>query len=148
MAVQLAQFLTIKKADGTVLRQWQNHWINQTVDGHEFYPFNCSSMMSKVSSGEMSVTISLPVSTSNRDLIQNGLSQFYVVEVDQYQFLPPASGLPATKTLVASFAGEFESGSTTPTSMQVSVGANLDSTESQAPPRQFTTALAGKPPKL
>ena len=148
MTVALAQFLTIQDANGSVLRQWQNHWINQTVDGHEFFPFNCSSLMSKVSSGEMSVTLSFPVSTNVRDLIQNGLNQFYVAQVDQYQFLPPVSGLPAVKTLVASFTGEFETASTTATSMQISVGANLDSTETQAPPRQFTTALAGKPPKL
>ena len=148
MTVALAQFLTIQDANGTVLRQWQNHWIDQTVDGHEFFPFNCSSLMSKVSSGEMSVTLSFPVSTNVRDLIQNGLNQFYVAHVDQYQFLPPASGLPQAKTLVASFTGEFETASTTATSMQISVGANLDSTETQAPPRQFTTALAGKPPKL
>ena len=148
MTVALAQFLTIKQANGSVLRRWQNHWISQTVDGHEFFPFNCSSLMSKVSSGEMSVTLSFPVSTNVRDLIENGLSQFYVVQVDQYQFLPPASGLPAVKTLVASFVGEFETASTTATSMQITIGANLDSTESQAPPRQFTTALAGTPPKL
>lgn len=148
MTVALAQFLTIKQANGTILRQWQNHWINQTVDGHEFFPFNCSSLMSKVSSGEMSVSLSFPVSNNVRDLIENGLSQFYVVHLDQYQFFPPASGVPATKTLVASFTGEFEKASTTATSMQITVGANLDSTETQAPPRQFTTALAGKPPKL
>ena len=148
MTVELAQFLTIKQADGAVLRRWQNHWISQTVDGHDFFPFNCSSLMSKVSSGEMSVTLSFPVASNVRDLIKNGLSQFYVVQVDQYQFLPPVSGLPSSKTLVASFTGEFEAASATAVAMQITVGANLDSTESQAPPRQFTTALAGKPPKL
>jgi len=148
MTVALAQFLTIKNANGNILRRWQNHWIDQAVDDHDFFPFNCSSLMSKVSSGELAITISFPVSTANRELIEDGLNQFFVAQVDQYQFLPPASGLPSTKTLVASFTGEFEKASTTATSMQVSVGANLDSTESQAPPRQFTTALAGKPPKL
>ena len=148
MTVALAQFLTIQTADGSVLRRWQNHWVGETVDGHEFFAFNCSSLMSKVSSGEMSATISFPVSTNVRDLIQNGLNQFYVAKLDQYQFLPPASGLPVTKVLVASFTGEFETASTTATSMQIMIGANLDSTESQAPPRQFTTALAGTPPKL
>ena len=148
MTVSLVQFLTIKNTNGNILRRWQNHWIDQTVDDYEFYPFNCSSLMSKVSSGELSLTVSFPVSTANRELIQDGLNQFFVAQVDQYQFLPPTSGLPTTKTLVASFTGEFEAASTTATSMEVSIGANLDSTESQAPPRQFTTALAGKPPKL
>ena len=148
MTVALAQFLTIQDANGTVLRQWQNHWINQTVDGHEFFPFNCSSLLSKVSSGEMSLSIDLPVATEIFDLIENGLNQFYVARVDQYQFLSPVSGLPATKTLVGSFTGEFETAATTATSVQITIGANLDSTETQAPPRQFTTALAGTPPKL
>lgn len=96
----------------------------------------------------MSVTISLPVSNDARNLIESGLSQFYVAQVDLYQFLPPASGLPSVKTLVASFTGEFERATMTALSLDITVGANLDSTESQAPPRQFTTALAGTPPKL
>ena len=148
MTVTLAQFLTIHDADGAVLYQWQNHWIDQVVDEHGFFPFNCSSLLSKVSSGEMTLSIDLPASSESFGLIENGLNQFFVARVDLYQFLPPASGLPQTKTLVASFTGEFERASTTSTAVQITIGANLDSTESQAPPRQFTTALAGTPPKL
>ena len=148
MSVTLAQFLTIQDANGSVLHQWQNYWIDQVVDGHSFFPFNCSSLLSKVSSGEMSLSIDLPVEAEILDLVEDGLNQFHVARVDQYQFLAPISGLPAAKALVASFTGEFETAATTATSVQITIGANLDSTEIQAPPRQFTTELAGTPPKL
>ena len=148
MSVTLAQFLTIQDANGSVLHKWQNHWIDQAVDGHSFFPFNCSSLLSKVSSGEMSLSIDLPVASEIFDLVKNGLNRFYVARVDQYQFLAPVSGLPQATTLVASFTGEFEKASTTASAIALTIGANLDSTESQAPPRQFTTELAGTPPKL
>ena len=148
MSVVLAQFLTIQTAEGTVLRRWQNHWMNQVVDGHPFFPFNCSSLLSKVSSGEMSLSIDFPVDPDVLGLVEAGMNQFYVARVDQYQFIAPVSGLPQAKTLVASFTGEFEKASTTAFAIAMTIGANLDSTESQAPPRQFTTELAGTPPKL
>ena len=43
MTVTLAQFLTIQDADSAVLYRWQNHWIDQVVDEHGFFLFNCSS---------------------------------------------------------------------------------------------------------
>lgn len=148
MTIGLAQYLTIKDAGGNVQRKWQNYWINQAVDGYAFSPFSVAALISKVSSGQESIQIQLPPTKDNLDLVETGLQVFYTATVDQYQFLPPASGLPATKTKIASFTGEFQSASLEVSFVSLTVGSNLDSTESQAPPRKFTSTLIGSPPKL
>ena len=148
MTVGLAQYLTVKNSQGNVLVKWQNGWINQSVDGYDFRPFNVPTMISQISSGTESISIDLPISGYNIDLVQNGLQLYYVATVEQYQYLPPVSGLPQSKTKVAAFTGEFESAEITDAAIVLNIGLNLDTTESQLPIRTFTTILAGSPPKL
>lgn len=148
MTVGLAQFLTVKNAAGTVLYRWQNYWINETVDGHSFASFSVAALISKVSSGAESVQIQLPPTKANIGLIESGLQLLYTARVEQYQFLPPTTGLPGSKTKIGSFTGEFQSAVFNTSSVVLTIGSNLDSTESQAPPRKFTSTLIGSPPKL
>lgn len=148
MTVALAQYLTIKDPNGNVKFKLQNHWINQAVDGYRFAPFSVAALISKVSTGQESINIQLPPTRDNLNLIELGLLVFYTATVDQYQFLPPASGLPVTKTKIASFTGEFQSATFDIRSVTLTIGSNLDSTESQSPPRNFTSTLIGFPPKL
>ena len=148
MTAGLAQYLTIKDASGIVQSRWQNHWISQTVDGYEFAPFSVAALISKVSSGQESISIQLPPTRDNLNLIELGLLVFFTATVDQFQFLPPSSGLPTTKTKIASFTGEFQSATFDIRSVILTIGSNLDSTESQSPPRNFTSTLVGFPPKL
>ena len=148
MTVGLVQYLTIKDALGEVLHKWQNCWVGQTVDGHEFAMFNVPMLISQVSAGAESLSIQLPVSQSNVGIVEVGLQLYHVATVEQYQNTPPVSGTPEAKQKVAAFTGEFESAEIADISIGLSIGLNLDSTESQLPIRTFTTTLAGSPPKL
>nr|BAR34298.1 putative phage minor tail protein [uncultured Mediterranean phage uvMED] len=148
MTVGLAQFLTVTDASGTVLDRWQNYWINETVDGFAFAPFNVAGLISKVSSGAESVEIQFPATPDNATMIELGMQLYYIATIEQYQFLPPVSGVPSSKTKIGFFTGEFQSAEFNESSLLLGVGANLDSTESQVPPRNFTTVMVGFPPKL
>ena len=148
MTVGLVQYLTVKDALGEVLNKWQNCWINETVDNHAFAPFNVPMLISQVSAGAESITIELPVSQNNVNLVQQGLQSYWVATVEQYQYLPPVNGVPQVKEKVAAFTGEFESAEISDLAIVLVIGLNLDSTESQLPIRTFTTILAGSPPKL
>lgn len=148
MTIALAQFLTIKKADGTVLYRWQNYWPNQTVDNHSFAPFQTDALFSAASPEVTSLQIVFPISSLILSLLDEGLNQYYVAQINQYQFQPPKNGLPSVKTLIAGFTGEFVSAQVSSVSVDLVIGSNIDSTESQVPPRKFTTTLAGTPPKL
>ena len=148
MTVGLAQFLTVTDASGTVLNRWQNYWINETVDGHAFAPFNVAGLISKVSSGAESVEIQFPATSDNATMIELGMQLYYIATIEQYQFLPPVSGVPSSKTKIGFFTGEFQSAEFSAALLALSIGANLDSTETQVPPRNFTTVMVGFPPKL
>jgi hypothetical protein len=148
MAVGLAQFLTIKDASGKVLHKWQNHWAGQTVLGFSFKPFTVTSLLSRVSAGAESAQIDFPSVKDISDLIETGMSFLYVATVEQHQYTPPVSGLPSSTRKLASFTGEFQSAEFNESTCSLEIGANLDATESQAPPRSFTTDLVGFPPKL
>ncbi len=150
MSVALCQFMTLKNASGTVLQRGQNYWISETVSGHSFNAFNVSALISRVSAGAESLAIELAATKANIELVEEGLRDYYVAVINQYQFLPPASGTGsgAARTLVASFTGEFQSAVFTESKITLTVGSNLDSSESQVPPRMFTSDLAGTPPKL
>lgn len=147
--IGLAQFLTVTDANGSVLHRWQNYWINQTVDQHTFLAFQADSIFSRLSPGSDSLSILMPISASLLSIVDAGLLQYYVGKVDLYQFLPTANGTPpGAKETIASYTGEFVSAEITADSISLSIGSNLDSTESQVPIRKFTTTLAGSPPKL
>lgn len=148
MTAGIAQFVTVKNAAGNVLKKWQSCWFDQTVDGHEFAAFNVNALISQVSAGAETLSVEIPVNQENVELVEVGLQSYYIVEVEQYQFIPPISGLPSSKQKMAAFTGEFQSAEVTDVSISLTIGANLDSTESQVPIRTFTTLLAGSPPKL
>lgn len=149
MTLGLAQFFTVKSAGGTTLYRWQNFWNNQTVDGHTFLPFQAEAIFSRLTPSSDSLSISLPISSTLLSVVEQGLIQYYVGVVDLYQFSPTAAGTPpATKLLVARYTGEFSSAEIADSSITLTIGSNLDSTESQVPLRKFTTTLAGRPPKL
>lgn len=149
MTIGLAQFFTVKNADGTVLHKWQNFWVNQTVDTHAFLPFQAEAIFSKSSASSDTLSITMPISASLLPIIDAGLMQFYIGTIDLYQFQPSLDGLPpATKLLATSFTGEFVSAEVLDTTINLAIGSNIDSTESQVPIRKFTSTLAGIPPKL
>lgn len=148
MTVGVAQFLTIKDATEKVLHKWQNYWIGQVASGHSFAPFNVPALISQVTAGAETISIEIPADQQNIDLADKGLQSYYVAFVEQYQFVPPVSGLPSSMTEIAAFTGEFQSATITDTSIKIEIGSNLDSTECQVPVRTFTTILAGSPPKL
>lgn len=150
MTIAVAQFLKICDKEGVAIKYSQNYWINETVDGYEFAAFNVSALISSVSAGTETLSIELIASAENLDLVETGLYSAYIARVEQYQLESPAigSGIYALKTLNAAFTGEFESVVIKESTITLSIGSNLDSTEVQVPPRTFTTTLAGNPPKL
>ena len=91
----------------------------------------------------------MAVSQAIVSLIEDGLANFYFVELLFYQFVPTQTGVPPlTKTLFASYVGELTSASQNETSVTVQIGSSLDPVEAQASPRKFTTTLVGEPPKI
>jgi hypothetical protein len=144
----LAQFLEIKN-NGTRVVAYQSYWPGQTVNGYTHFPFSTDGIIANNSGGETTFTIRLPAIQETITLLENGLTNRYLARVQTYQFDPPAdNSFPAVRNLVAQYDGEFVGGTTTQTELTIVLGSTLDSISAQVPPRTFTSALVGQPPRF
>lgn len=93
--------------------------------------------------------VTFPIAGSLVALIETAMASNYYFELELREFLPPSTGdVPATTALGAKYLGQIVGASYDETGITVSLGSTLDPVEASAPPRRFTSALAGKPPKL
>lgn len=150
MTQSFATFLTLFASNGTtVIARHQNRWPGQSVNGFTFKDFISEGIVSSRSGGSADISIVFPVSGSTLALIEDALGKNYLGQISLERFdVPDALGVPTKFEVVASFLGEVISASATPTSITMSLGSTLDPVEATAPPRRFTSVLAGRPPKL
>jgi hypothetical protein len=150
MTIGIASFISFRQSDySTVVKRYQSYWPGETVDDHAFYPFNSNAIVSNATGGQQSLTVDFAVSQEILDLIENGLTNSYFVELSFYRFTATASTDSSTAKLVfASYIGELLSASQTETTVSIQIGSSLNPVEAQAPPRKFTTTLIGEPPKI
>lgn len=150
MTLGIASFLIVRASDySTIIARYQSYWPNQTVDSHNFYPFNVSAITSNATGGQESLTVEFAASNEIFSLVEAGLTNNYFIELSFYHFTPTADGTPPTsKTLFASYIGELISATQTEVAISIEIGSSLNPVEAQAPPRKFTTTLIGEPPKI
>jgi len=149
MTVAIAEFLHVYTSTGTTIYKWQSFWPGQTVDAHTFYGFQLDPMLSGRSGQQPELLVRLPLNATTLTLLEDGISNRYLATASPYQFTPPAGGgLPATKTLIASFTGEVNDGQLDQINLSMVIASSLISTEAQVPHRRYTTTLVGTPPKL
>lgn len=148
MTTAIAEFLHVTTTAGADVYRWQSFWPGQTVDSHTFYPFRLEPMLSGRSGEQPELQVELPLNAVTTALIEDGINNRYLVTATLYEFTPPVSGLPATKTAIAAFSGEVLAGSLGQINLTMTVGSSVVSTEAQVPHRRFTTTLVGTPPKL
>lgn len=145
-----AALLTIRTKDyTTVLHRYQSRWPKETVWDHEFLPFTTGAFLSSRSGGQSEIEIQFPLLGSLVALVETAIEQSYLFELELREFDPPASGTwPARWSLAASYLGQVASASYDESAIVLGLGSTLDPVEASAPPRVFTSALAGRPPKL
>jgi len=145
-----ATLLTVRQSDyTTIVRQHQNRWPKQTVWGYTFLPFKNSGFLSSRSGGQSEIEVEFPITGSLVSLIETAMVSNYLFQVELRQFNPPdGDALPPTSVVAASYLGQIVGASYSEAGITVSLGSTLDPVEASAPPRRFTTALVGRPPKL
>jgi hypothetical protein len=138
-----AAFMVIRQKNGTVVKQWQNRWDGQTVDGHEFMPFRIDEIHSAISSSSDTVTIQFPETKPIVGLVEAAVSAAYIVQltIKKYAFPNVTTG----GTVVATTTGEVVQASMNTQVVQVVLGSSLDPVGAQVPPRRYTTTILGAP---
>jgi hypothetical protein len=141
----IAGFMEVMTANGSVIRQWQNYWFEQTVEGYGHLPFNLSEAFSSSSSGQQSATVTLPISESVLTAVEDALRLAHLFRLMLYQVDASSAADPSARQLITEFIGEVISAEVEVASVTVSIGSSLDPLGAQVPPRKFTNTLVGTP---
>ena len=145
----IAAFITLAKADGTILQKWQSFQPGAVVDGFTFAPFGVSAIQDASSGSAGSMQVQLPISGEAWALVADGIDLRHAADVSLEMFTPNADGtMPASRQVVARYLGEIIGGTISATTVVIEIGDCLDAVEAQAPHRIYTVALVGTPPKL
>jgi hypothetical protein len=138
-----AAFMVIRQKNGTVVKQWQNRWNSQTIEGHEFMPFMINEINSAISSNSDTVTIQFPEIKAIVDLVEAAVSAAYIVQLSIKKYTTPTATTGGT--VVAMTTGEVVQASMNTQMVQVVLGSSLDPVGAQVPPRRYTTTILGAP---
>ena len=145
----LAAFITLTKANGTLLHKWQSYQPGTVVDGFAFAPFSVSAIQDASSGSAGAMQVQLPISGEAWAIVANGVDMRYAADVSLEMFVPNTDGtMPPSRQVVARYVGEIVGGTINATTVVVEIGDCLDAVEAQAPHRVYTVALVGTPPKL
>ena len=149
MSNSYASFLIVRRSNySSIVRLMQNRWT-QTVEGYPFFPFQSSGILSSRSGGQSEISIAFPLDAGIVSLVEDAIASNYYFQLLLREFTPPSGGgVPSSFNLVGTYLGQVVNASYDEASVSVSLGSSLDPVEASAPPRKFTTIIAGQPPKL
>jgi len=146
--VALAQFVRFYDTAGDRVK-WQNFFVNEVVQGHEFRDFRATSILVNRSASEGGITIEFPALQEVLSLMDQAITYGWLVDTKVYQLAMGGSGWTLSgATVVAQFFGEVIGVQTDLTTLSVELGVGLDAITGQIPGRKMTSSLVGRLPTL
>ena len=92
--------------DGVTHGQWQNFWVDQTIDGYAFVNFNVGDILMNRTADEGGVNLSVPATLAHLQLFETAISNEHLCLIEVLEMPAGGSYDPAQSTLVAKFVGE------------------------------------------
>ena len=146
--VALAQFVRFYDTAGDRVK-WQNFFVNEVVQGHEFRDFRATSILVNRSASEGGITIEFPALEEVLSLMDQAIAYGWLVDTKVYQLSMGGSGWTLSgATVVAQFFGEVIGVQTDLSTLSVELGLGLDAITGQIPGRKMTSSLVGRLPTL
>lgn len=127
---------------------WQNFWVNQTINGVAFVPFEVSGIQMNRSADEGGLTLSLPATGAHLQFLEAAIENETLCMVQMMEMPAGVSFEVTNGVLIAQFVGEVISMTTDLTSIQVEIGTAMDAISGDIPGRKITTSLVGRLPSL
>lgn len=121
-------------SNGVVQRNWQNY----DPAAASFYPFDVSEMAATLTGSMDPIEVTLPAARDVLITVESAIAAAWTAEV----YLD-RNGV---QDLV--FVGEVLGGACDESTFVVEIGSSLASVGKQVPPRLYSEALIGEPPKL
>jgi hypothetical protein len=146
--VALAQFVRFYDTAGDRVK-WQNFFVNEVVQGHEFRDFRATSILVNRSASEGGITIEFPALQEVLSLMDQAITYGWLVDTKVYQLVMSNGGWTLNgATVVAQFFGEVIGVQTDLSTLSVELGVGLDAITGQIPGRKMTSSLVGRLPTL
>jgi hypothetical protein len=146
--VALAQFVRFYDTTGDRVK-WQNFFVNEVVQGHEFRDFRATSILVNRSASEGGITIEFPALQEVLSLMDQAITYGWLVDTKVYQLVMSNGGWTLNgATVVAQFFGEVIGVQTDLSTLSVELGVGLDAITGQIPGRKMTSSLVGRLPTL
>ena len=136
--------------DSETKAQWQNFWMDRTIEGFAPKNFNTSEILLNRSADEGGITLLLPALADDISFFLTAIENEYLADVRLYE-QEIQQEMPTTMQemqLVARFVGEVQTMTMTPTELSVAIGAAMDAINGEIPGRRITTSLVGRLPSL
>ena len=134
--------------DGVTYAQWQNFWVNQTIDGYAFVSFTTGEILMNRTADEGGITLSVAATNAHLQLFETAIANEHLCLIEVLEMPIGASYDPAQSTLIARFVGEVVAMQTDLTKIDVELGAAMDAISGDIPGRKITTSLVGRLPSL
>ena len=130
--------------------QWQNFWMQKTVDGYVPVNFKTSEILLNRSADEGGITLQLPALADHVNFFLQAIENEYLADVRLYE-QDVSTDLPSSisgMTMISRFTGEVQTMSMTIETLTVAIGAGIDAVNGEIPGRRITTSLVGRLPTL
>lgn len=147
-AIALAQFVRFYSTNGDRAK-WQNFFVGQNVNGHDFRDFTSTSILVNRSADEGGLTLEMAARKDALDLMNAALENGWLVDTKIYELVMASSGWTLSgASVVAQFFGEVIGVETDLAVLKVELGVGLDAITGQIPGRKMTSSLVGRLPTL
>jgi hypothetical protein len=134
--------------DGATFAQWQNFWVDKTIDGYGFVNFTTGEILMNRTADEGGVALSVAATQAHLQLFETAIANEHLCLIEVLEMPAGSSSDPAQSTLIAKFVGEVVAMDTDLTQINVALGAAMDAISGDIPGRKITTSLVGRLPSL
>lgn len=134
--------------DGVDYAQWQNFWVDQSVDGYDFIPFNAGEITMNRTADEGGLSIQVPALKAHLEMFETAIANEHLCLIEVLEMPGNSALVIENSTLIAKFVGEVVSMQTDLATIDVELGAALDAVTGDIPGRKITTSLVGRLPTL
>ena len=128
---------------------WQNYFVGETVDGHEFQPFSVSTIQVNRSADEGGIVIEGPSSFRLLTQFETSVNDQHIVEA---KLLQQAGSITTPSfdnfQVIAMFTGVALTMTNNLTGVRLSVGSAIDAVSGDVPGRKITLADVRVLPKI
>jgi len=144
MDIALGHYLTLKKNTGEELK-FQNFWISQTVNSHQFLPFGFSGITVNRSGDNVDASLVFPNNAIARSWADEAIREAWIATVSVRIIADPTN--PASnQTTLHDYVGQIAGGGWRQEAVEFRLNSVLDAVGGEIPKRTLQQKLVGSIP--